>query len=273
MEVSDFRRISTAASMPPAASAACASSKGTRAACGLPRLVRIIPRRRSRTPAISSLRFARASAMGLLSMASTIPICRIVHRNAMYNERVTSPRKTETRHHPEGKTCFHFTRYRLTCDEYDALRARANGRCEICGTPEGETAQRRLVIDHFHAKNGASFVRGLLCDRCNNEVMACVDGVRPWGAYRDLEANGRKYEANSWQTPSPAAMAQMAVRQEMHPRRRRPRQTPDRSRTSVIVIPSRRGTAVMAESLRDWLTPEELAELVTLLAQGHASVP
>jgi len=186
---------------------------------------------------------------------------------------MVSPRRTETRHHPEGKTCFHFTRYKLTCDEYDALRARANGRCEICGTPEGETAQRRLVIDHFHGKNRTSFVRGLLCDPCNNEVMACIDGVRPWGAYRELEAMGRKYEANSWQAPSPVAMAQMAARQEMLARGRRPRRMPDRSRTSVIVIPARRGTAVMAERLRDWLTPEELAELVTLLSQGSAGAP
>lgn len=180
---------------------------------------------------------------------------------------MTSLYRTETRHHPEGKTCWHFTRYKLTCDEYDALLARAAGRCEICGTPEGRTVQRRLVIDHFHGKNRTSFVRGLLCDRCNNEVMACIDGLRPWGAYRELEAMGREYEANSWQRPSPDAMALMSARQEMVPRKRAPRRA-DRSRTSVICVPSRRGTAAMAEGLWEWLTPQELAELVVLLSEG-----
>ena len=45
--------------------------------------------------------------------------------------------KTETRHHPEGKLCHHFAYHGLTCDEYDAMRARCGGRCEICGTPGG----------------------------------------------------------------------------------------------------------------------------------------
>lgn len=53
-------------------------------------------------------------------------------------------RQTETRHHAEGKTCFHFMGYGLTCDEYDALRARAAGHCEICGIAEGDTPRGAL---------------------------------------------------------------------------------------------------------------------------------
>lgn len=184
---------------------------------------------------------------------------------------MTSLSTTETRHHPEGKTCFHFTFYRLTCDEYDALRVRANGRCEICETPEAETDQHRLVIDHFHGKNRTSFVRGLLCDPCNYGVMACIDGVREWGENRKWEARAREYEANSWQQPSPAALAQMAARREKLPRPRR-RRSPDRSRTNVISFPSRRGVPVMAEALREWLTPEEINELVAILGVADGAV-
>ncbi|GAB2717957.1 hypothetical protein GCM10027072_08340 [Streptomyces bullii] len=31
--------------------------------------------------------------------------------------------KDQNRHHPRGVTCWHYSRFRLTCDEYDALRA------------------------------------------------------------------------------------------------------------------------------------------------------
>lgn len=108
--------------------------------------------------------------------------------------------KDQNRHHPHGAICWHYGRFRLTCDEYDALRARANDCCEICGTAEAETCNRRLVIDHFGGRP-AQYVRGLVCDRCNS-VMSCHDGNKKWGPrtlpWREKAA---AYEANSWQTP------------------------------------------------------------------------
>lgn len=119
-------------------------------------------------------------------------------------------RNTETRHHPKGKTCHHFEFHRLTCDEFDALHARADGRCEICGTPSEKTGGKRLVIDHFQGK-GVRFIRGLLCDKCNT-VMACLDERKPWGTNRQWEVRARAYEANSWQRPS-AMQVELAERE------------------------------------------------------------
>jgi hypothetical protein len=115
----------------------------------------------------------------------------------------TPSRTTETRHHPEGKTCHHFQYHGLTCDEYDELHARADGHCEICGTPEAETGGRRLVVDHFQDwATRARFIRGLICDKCN-VVMSCVDGHKRWGANREWKERAHAYQANSWQQPTP----------------------------------------------------------------------
>jgi recombination endonuclease VII len=179
---------------------------------------------------------------------------------------VTSQAKTETRHHPDGKTCHHFNYHRLTCDEYDALRARANGHCEICGRPEEDTPRGVLDVDHFEHW-GVRFVRGLLCHKCNAGVMPCVDGRKVWGANRKWEAKAREYEANSWEKPSQRALELMAARTEKKPKYR-PRPVPSRDRMYTINLPSRRGVPAMAATLRHWLTPDELAELSAILTQG-----
>lgn len=108
--------------------------------------------------------------------------------------------RTETRHHALGKTCHHFQYHRLTCDEYDKLHARAGGQCELCGTAQKETGGKRLVVDHFEL-DGARFVRGLLCDKCN-AVMSCLDGTKTWGQNRSWETLALAYEAKAWQQPT-----------------------------------------------------------------------
>jgi|HubBroStandDraft_6_1064221.scaffolds.fasta_scaffold159466_5 hypothetical protein len=176
---------------------------------------------------------------------------------------MTSLYKTETRHHPSGGTCHHFAFHGLTCDEYDALRARANGRCEICGIAEEDTPRGVLVVDHFEEK-GVRFIRGMICGRCNSGVMSCIDGRKVWGANRRWEAKAREYEANSWEKPSPEALALIDARTEKLPRKRAlPR--PVRARVNAICIPSRQGVPAMAVALRRWLSPDELAELASLL--------
>jgi hypothetical protein len=109
--------------------------------------------------------------------------------------------RTETRHHPLGRTCHHFQYHRLTCDEYDSLRARAAGRCELCGIAEEEAGGKRLVVDHFEL-GSARFIRGVLCDKCN-AVMSCLDGTKTWGQNRSWEARALAYEANAWHQPPP----------------------------------------------------------------------
>ncbi|MET7795714.1 endonuclease domain-containing protein [Streptomyces decoyicus] len=134
-----------------------------------------------------------------------LPQCPIVRNGHLYNGSMKSAdrpsRKSQTRHSSTGKTCHHFDYHRMTCDEYDALRARARGCCEICGTPEGRTGGKRLVVDHFEGR-GIRFVRGLLCDSCN-AVMSCVDGRKRWGANRRWEEKALEYQAASWQQPAP----------------------------------------------------------------------
>lgn len=65
------------------------------------------------------------------------------------------------------------SKYRLTCEEYDDLVLRAEGRCDRCGIPYAG-----LVIDHDHGA-GNWAVRGLLCRSCN--ATGDIDGtVTPW---------------------------------------------------------------------------------------------
>lgn len=137
---------------------------------------------------------------------------------------MTSLYKTETRHHPKGKTCHHFLYHWLTCDEYDALRARADGHCEICGIAEEQTKRGSLVIDHCETQ-GLHVVRGLLCDFCNTVVMRSFARGRTWGrASEPWDAEARAYVANSWHqvTPEDLAKAAAFTREWVRPVRNRP---------------------------------------------------
>ena len=55
--------------------------------------------------------------------------------------------------------------YGLTPDAYDALLALQGGRCAIC---RARPRSKRLAVDHDH---GDGAVRGLLCSRCNHDLM------------------------------------------------------------------------------------------------------
>lgn len=55
--------------------------------------------------------------------------------------------------------------YGITATGYDALLAAQGGRCAIC---RARPKSKRLAVDHDH-KTGA--VRGLLCARCNHDLM------------------------------------------------------------------------------------------------------
>jgi hypothetical protein len=55
--------------------------------------------------------------------------------------------------------------YGITGDGYEALLERQGGKCAIC---RARPKSKRLAVDHDH-KTGA--VRGLLCSRCNHDLM------------------------------------------------------------------------------------------------------
>ena len=58
--------------------------------------------------------------------------------------------------------------YGLTATQYDALLKLQGGRCAIC---RAKPKSKRLAVDHDH-KTGA--VRGLLCSRCNHDLMGAA---------------------------------------------------------------------------------------------------
>ena len=69
--------------------------------------------------------------------------------------------------------------YGLSAADYDALLAGQGGRCAIC---RGAPKSKRLAVDHDH---GSGAVRGLLCSRCNAEMLSFADHSpqKLWNAY------------------------------------------------------------------------------------------
>lgn len=209
----------------------------------------------------------------------SVPNVSSVQQDSEYNRSVTSPYKTETRHHPRGKTCHHFTYHGLTCDQYDAMRARANGHCEICGIAEQDTRRGSLVVDHFRGRR-TRVIRGMICDTCNASVMQCIDGNKVWGpGTRALEDRARAYDSNPWQMPSEEALQEMAARTEMLAKND-PRRLPTReyvpyvpesrpAHLANLQIPLNRGPAVIAKRLRRHLSAKQLDRLISLLSESE----
>ena len=179
-------------------------------------------------------------------------------------------------HSRAGVLCHHAAQHGMSCEEYNDLRARAGGHCEICGVDEKETWRGYLVVDHFHGKNGASVTRGMPCDWCNQSVMQCLDGLKPWGENRAYEEAARAYERNPWDQPSDEALRQMAARTEMLPVSQLPR--PERPKLpkpaepwhctpESITLSLRQGQLVMARKLRRNMTSGQLARLAELLTE------
>lgn len=62
--------------------------------------------------------------------------------------------------------------YGMTCEQFDALEARAGGKCEICTTP-----MAKLNVDHDHDEAWWA-VRGLVCPKCNAHMRRVDSGER-----------------------------------------------------------------------------------------------
>ena len=87
--------------------------------------------------------------------------------------------------------------YGITGDDYDALLALQGGKCAIC---RARPRSKRLAVDHDH-KTGA--VRGLLCSRCNHDLMgsawdSLAVAVALWHYLNTPPASG------SWRPPETA---------------------------------------------------------------------
>jgi hypothetical protein len=75
---------------------------------------------------------------------------------------------TEARTLPDHEQCVNHRRYRLSCQQYEQLLARAEGICEICRRPLARGPRGKLAIDHCGPQWA---VRGLLCNGCNGLLM------------------------------------------------------------------------------------------------------
>jgi hypothetical protein len=192
---------------------------------------------------------------------------------ALYNTTVTethtnSPnRYTETRHATPGNACTHFLKFDMTCDEYDQLKARAAGLCELCQTPERKTTRGSLVIDHFEG-GGVWFVRGLVCDRCNS-VMSRHDRANEWGpASLPWADQARAYHLNAWGKPSAEDLAkadEYIQARKPFSVRNLPRRLSGRHESQVARVRLDRGPKQIARSLRKHLTTEQIGRLIELL--------
>lgn len=78
---------------------------------------------------------------------------------------------------PGHETCHHRL-YALTCNQFEALLARAAGRCELCCKPAAAEYNGKLVIDH-ESRIGWEAVRGMLCQKCNAHMRHVDQAERP----------------------------------------------------------------------------------------------
>lgn len=87
-------------------------------------------------------------------------------------------------------------KYGIEPAEYARLFELQGGRCAICLNPP---ANKQLAVDHDHQTNE---VRGLLCSRCNNELLPSLyhDARTAMNAYMYLT-----FPPTSGQWPSPQA--------------------------------------------------------------------
>lgn len=74
----------------------------------------------------------------------------------------------------EEQYAYLLSRHNLTAERFDALWLAQDGRCAICGLPEGPGGTRQLLVDHDHSccpsgskQNCGECARGLLCSGCN----------------------------------------------------------------------------------------------------------
>lgn len=81
--------------------------------------------------------------------------------------------------------------YGITIEVFEALLAKQNGRCAICGTDKPCGPGKKLMVDHDH-KTGR--IRGLLCNHCNSTIgyaLECPDRLKKAIAYLEGGPNLR----------------------------------------------------------------------------------
>ena len=64
--------------------------------------------------------------------------------------------------------------YGITLDRYNEMREEQECSCKICKTPESQSLNGRLYVDHCHSSKE---VRGLLCHSCNTALGHFRDDI------------------------------------------------------------------------------------------------
>lgn len=61
----------------------------------------------------------------------------------------------------------------ISADEYMKMFSKQDGKCAICGTPNG-VYKKSLAVDHCHKTQK---IRGLLCLKCNHALGQMGDSI------------------------------------------------------------------------------------------------
>jgi len=91
-----------------------------------------------------------------------------------YRKKILESRKEYNRRKPEIKLAQHLREFGLTIEDYSNMAKDQDGKCAICGSAIGDSAGRRLYVDHNHSTGK---VRGLLCSSCNFGIGNFKDSV------------------------------------------------------------------------------------------------
>lgn len=138
--------------------------------------------------------------------------CRDASRTAGY---VLAPRSLAKSDPLVNRAMNLWRHYRMTIEEYDALRAHQGDRCAVCrrgqdafahrrppGRPRGDgtiTQVHWLQVDHCHTTHR---VRGLLCPDCNAAAARLHDSAERARGLADYLARA---EAEAGSAPAPTA--------------------------------------------------------------------
>jgi hypothetical protein len=172
--------------------------------------------------------------------------------------------------HESGVLCTVHKVYSLTCADYDALWERSGGRCEACGDLPNDPRGRKLVIDHDH-RYGHAAVRGLICRWCN-AALGQLESPNIHPAFGMGGPGGwfRGYLSRAWfarndQTPQPPAapVDRKKFRSELREWRKYNKALFSNDSRDVLVPTDK--PSVIAQILRDEMSPQAFASLVRIL--------
>lgn len=171
--------------------------------------------------------------------------------------------------------------YKMSCEEFDQLHQRADGRCEICGVLPEDTQHGKLHIDHDRPR-GQDAVRGLLCSPCNTRLgrdaqfVATPEALRyltnPWHASPEggtlrqrREDEGARRRKLSTALTSAVADYDEAIDVARENRDEAIRQAKNQGLTQADIV---RATGYTRETIRRILNPQA-AEAVRQAAAEH----